>query len=152
MKETHADFHHTETLWTGTPLTSTLLCGKLIVSGLMELVAYIDEPTFLARGMVPKYPLVKLDPRSKEQRPYMASWCKFDQGPPPLDTEIWVLCIVIERRQKRFNSPELGDGYEVLLLTCTNTESGEYCRIGVGMIETMPGTFGGPEKATITIV
>lgn len=148
--EPSAEFRPNETLWAGTPLSSTLVSGKLVVSGLIEPVAYINDP-IPRGGMVPKYSLVKRDARSKEQYRYMNSWYIFDRGPPPSDRDIWCLCIAVERRQKWFKRLDLGDGYWVLLLTSTNTENGEYCRIGAGMIEAMPGTFG-PDKVTVTIV
>lgn len=151
IMEPSAEFRHNETLWAGTPLSSTLVSGKLVVSGLIEPVAYIDDPIPRGCGMVPKYSLVKRDARSKEQYPYMNSWCIFDRGPPSSDRDIWCLCIAVERLQKRFKRLDLGDGYWVLLLTSTNTENGEYCRIGAGMIEAMPGTFG-PDKVTVAIV
>jgi hypothetical protein len=119
---------------------------------LIEPVAYIDNPIRWGCGIVPKYSLVKTDALPKEQYPYMDSWCVFEQRPPPLDRDIWCLCIAVERRQKLFNRLDLGDGYWVLLLTSTDKENGEYCHVGAGMIEAMPGTFGGPDKVTVTIV
>jgi len=146
--EPSAEFLHTEILWAGTPLISPLVSGKLIVSGLMESVSYINEPRCLG-GLVPKYSLVKTDAGLKERYPYMNSWCIFDLGPPPLDQEIWCLCIAVDRRQKWFDRSDLGDGYWVLLLT--PTDDGEYRRIGAGEIEAMPETYGS-DRVTITIV
>jgi hypothetical protein len=117
----------------------------------MERVAYMKDP-IRSGYTVPNHSLVKMDAgMMKEQYPYMNSECIFDQGPPSLDQEIWGLCIAIDRRQKWFGRSDLGDEYWVLLLTSTDTENGEYRRIGAGTIEEMPGTYGS-DKVTVTIV
>jgi hypothetical protein len=109
--ELHADIQHAETLWTGTPSTSTLLSGKLVVSALIETVTYVDNLKILGIGMVPQYLLVKIDTRTKERNTYLDSWCILGQGPPPLDTAIWCLCILVDPRQKWFERCDLGNGY-----------------------------------------
>jgi hypothetical protein len=128
--------------WSGTPLTSQIIKGELIVEGRMTMLQ------FAKRDNMGRYPLLLYPEASDDNNVILESECSLDEEPPIPGDNITCLHVCTSETSSKEVS------YFLLLLEPIPQSLDRYRRRGVGHVQTKFGEnyFDGTSLSMITLV